>query len=121
MLWAYHLMPVGLCTKWRLKILTNYTCLLLSFVLMRPYYTQIAKEFEGKEDGETIVQIFQICFPIITRKNIEQSQPEPLNEPERQLYGHDKILAEHHMSETEAWAELNRMFKEQENQRKNHE
>lgn len=82
---------------------------------------QIAKEFEGKEDGETIVQIFQICFPIITRKNIEQSQPEPLNEPERQLYGHDKILAEHHMSETEAWAELNRMFKEQENQRKNHE
>lgn len=82
---------------------------------------QIMKEYEGKEDGETIVQIFQICFPIITRKNIEQSQQEPLNEPERQLYGHDKILAEHHMSETEAWEELNRMFKEQENQRKNNE
>lgn len=23
---------------------------------------QIMKEYEGKEDGETIVQIFQICF-----------------------------------------------------------
>ena len=81
---------------------------------------QIIKEYEGKEDGETITQVFQICFPIETRKSVERSQQNTLNES-NQFYGHDKILAERHMTETEAWAELNRIIKEQENDRKNNQ
>jgi hypothetical protein len=52
-------------------------------------------------------------------KDVEPSQPTVTIESGPQLYGHDKILAEHHMTETEAWAELNRLFKEQEDLRRN--
>ena len=58
------------------------------------------------------------CFPILTKSNNSIKEQVPTNTIEHQLYGHDKILAEHHMTETEAWAELNRLFKEQENKYK---
>lgn len=80
---------------------------------------KIRQEFGDREDGETIVQIFEICFPINLKKDVEPSQPTVTIESGPQLYGHDKILAEHHMAETEAWAELNRLFKEQEDLRRN--
>lgn len=80
---------------------------------------QIRQEFGNREDGETIVRIFEICFPTNPKKDAAVSQPTVVNESGTQLYGHDKILAEHHMTETEAWAELNKMFKEQEEERNN--
>lgn len=90
----------------------NYLCTTKAHELIAGYV-------QGHEGGTEALTIIQICFPIVTRKSIEQSRQESSNVSERQLYGHDKILAEHHLTETEAWAELNRMFREQEKQRKN--
>ena len=74
----------------------------------------IENEYQNKADGELIVKTFQICFPILTKKDSTTKEQSLANTTEHQLYGHDKILAERHMTETEAWAELNRLFKEQE-------
>lgn len=78
----------------------------------------IEDEYQNKTDGKLIVKTFQICFPILTKSNNSIKEQAPTNTIEHQLYGHDKILAEHHMTETETWAELNRLFKEQENKYK---
>lgn len=82
---------------------------------------QIRKDFEGKEDGETIIQVFRVCFPVNTKKSVEQSQQESPKASERRLYGYDKELAKYNVTEPEAWAELNRLFNEQESQRENNE
>lgn len=92
----------------------------------KDYYLQdevresIQKEYETKEDGETIIQVFQVCFPIRTRPAFEQNLTNAIN-TERVLYGFDKELDEYKISEAEAWAELNRKFKEQEEQQINKE
>ena len=79
---------------------------------------KIQQEFGGREDGETIVHIFEICFPTNRKKDIKPTHSTAINKNAPQLYGHDKTFAEHHITVAEAWNELNKSFKEQENQRK---
>ena len=85
----------------------------------KDYYLQdevresIQKEYETKEDGETIIQVFQVCYPIRSKPTFEHNLTNAFN-TERVLYGFDKELDEINISEAEAWAELNRKFKEQE-------
>lgn len=78
----------------------------------------IVQNFNNIEGGDEVIAIIRICFPLLKEKDNTTEEQSHTNTTEKQLYGHDKILAEHHMTESEAWAELNKMFNDQENQRK---
>ena len=88
-----------------------------SLFLEKEVREKIRQEYSGKEDGETIMQVFEVCFPIkLYKDTILNSQsthnPQPLISPESERG------PQYSMSIQEAVAAVNKAFEEQEKERK---
>lgn len=88
-----------------------------SLFLEKKVREKIRQEYSGKEDGETIMQVFEVCFPTkLYKDTILNSQsthnPQPLISPESERG------PQYSMSIQEAVAAVNKAFEEQEKERK---
>ena len=80
--------------------------------------SSIKTYFENKEDGGAIIQIFEVCFPLKTRKERDLEELNNVVKPKAVVnldpYGFDKELAG--KDNVELWKQLNINFSEQDNQ-----
>ena len=76
----------------------------------------VTKNFTGKQGGDDVIAIIHICFPL--KEDIPSMDSPQLQEPIRyEPIGYDKEFTGVNLNE--AWAELNKLFNEQQEQRKN--
>ena len=89
-----------------------------SLFLEKEVREKIRQEYSGKEDGETITQVFEVCFPIKTRKELVHKEHNNLVKPKEVVnldpYGFEKEWGRiHGISLKEACELTNKAFEEQ--------